>query len=520
MGEGCAPPANGWPPGPGPPCRPPLGRQEAAPGDQRAPPTPPPPPSTQAQEQTEADRRIGGPAPPRKRPLHPGCGGTTAEAGARTPCPLPADGGRAAPRTAQTERPYQRPARGRRGRKPGRGGSPPLPPPPAALTRWRPTGPRPTPAAARQPPRHEYTPGGHAGENGWQADARRGRGGGWAAPPPPPPPAPPPQLGNHRSDPPPPRSRGGAPPPPEENATRGGGMRLDLHNARPSAPCRSRGGRSCRASPHLRAGATRGPSLAAAHGGAREQYGGRAPHDPPMTTAHSGRAEGRFRSAGAPGGAVHGPPLIPPHPGAAPRPRPHAHAGGECAEGTRGARMGYRGPPPRGGAGRPRRDPPPPPYPPRSGHSGGVPSGPPVYEDSCTAARTSGPGGPRGREALGAPRGLSNRAPRHRGRQVQPRAAPPVPVQSGSADRPQSCVELGHPLPSAVVGDQRHVGRPGGGVSRPTAPPVGSVSGSPSLPTGAWSTRRYTSPHTQARRHLPPACATAGYGGGHQSGRP
>ena len=154
------------------------------------------------------------------------------------------------------------------------------------------------------------------------------------------------------------------------------------------------------------------------------------------------------------------------------------------------------------------------------------PPGPPVYEDSCTAARTSGPGGPRGREALGAPRGPSNRPPRHRGRQVQPRAAPPVPVQSGSADRPQSCVVHGHPLPSAVVGDQRHVSRPGGGVSRPTTPPVGSVSGSPSLPTGAWSTRRHTSPgstrapHTQARRHLPPACATAGYGGGHQSGRP
>ena len=27
-------------------------------------------------------------------------------------------------------------------------------------------------------------------------------------------------------------------------------------------------------------------------------------------------------------------------------------------------------------------------------------------------------------------------------------------------------------------------------------------------------------PHTQARRHLPPVCATAGYGGGQQSGRP
>ena len=31
-----------------------------------------------------------------------------------------------------------------------------------------------------------------------------------------------------------------------------------------------------------------------------------------MTPAHSGRAEGGFRSAGSPGGAVHGPPIIPP----------------------------------------------------------------------------------------------------------------------------------------------------------------------------------------------------------------
>ena len=58
----------------------------------------------------------------------------------------------------------------------------------------------------------------------------------------------------------------------------------------------------------------------------------------------------------------------------------------------------------RGPEGPPNPNPPPPPHP------GAVtrvvcPPAPPVYEDSCTAARTSGPGGPRGREALGAPQG-------------------------------------------------------------------------------------------------------------------
>ena len=115
-----------------------------------------------------------------------------------------------------------------------------------------------------------------------------------------------------------------------------------------------------------------------------------------MTTAHSGRAEGGFRSARAPGRAVHGPPLIPPHPGAAPRPRPHVHAGGECADDTRGARMANRGPPPRGGAGRPRRDPPPHqpkprgPQPPPPEAGGMVPP-PPARERSRSAARPPAP---------------------------------------------------------------------------------------------------------------------------------
>ena len=171
----------------------------------------------------------------------------------------------------------------------------PPPPPPAALTRWRPTGPRPTPAAARQPPRHEYTPGGHAGGNGRQVDARRG--GGTGGRPPHPLPPHPPKLGSHRCGPPPPRSRGDAPPR-QKGPRRGGGG----GGIRWTCSC---GGRGCGASPRQRAGATR----------ATEQYWGRAPPDPTVTTAHSGRAEGGFRSAGAPGGAVHGPPLNPPHPG-------------------------------------------------------------------------------------------------------------------------------------------------------------------------------------------------------------
>ena len=284
------------------------------------PPPPPPPPPTRAQERTEADRRNGGPASPPKRPMHSGCAGTTAEAGARTPCPLPADGGPAAPRTAQTERPYQRPAWGRRGREPGRGGSPPLPPPP------RRTDPsladRTAPDARGRPvtPTARVYPGG-ARRRQRMADRRpTGRGGRAGGPPtPPPPPSPAWEPQERPSATPEPRGR---PPPPEGTATRGGGGCGWTCTPRAPAPpgaC-SRGGRGRRASPHQRAGATRAPSLGAAQGGAPEQYGGRAPHDPPVTTAHSGRAEGGFRSAGAPGGGVHGRPLTAPRPGAAPRP--------------------------------------------------------------------------------------------------------------------------------------------------------------------------------------------------------
>ena len=177
------------------------------------------------------------------------------------------------------------------------------------------------------------------------------RAGGGAAPPTPPPPPPhPPQLGSHRRGPPPPQGRGGAPPP----RRNGDAVRATAAGPAP-------------ANPQRRAGATR----------TTEQEGGRAPHDPPVTTAHSEVTEGGFRSAGAPGGAVHRPPLTPPHPGAALQPQPHARAGRERTGDTERARKEYRRPPPGTRAGRPRRDTPPPPPPHQPASRGGPGPHPP-----------------------------------------------------------------------------------------------------------------------------------------------
>ena len=204
------------------------------------PPHSPPPPPTQAQERTEADRRNGGPAPPPKRPLHPGCGGTTAEAGARTPCPLPANGGPAAPRTAQTERPYQRAARGRRGREPGRGGSTPLPPPPRrtdplAADRTAPDarGCPATPTARVYPERarQRQRMAGQRPTGGW--------GGGAAPPAPrPPPPLPPPSLGATGAALRPPGAEGTPPPPPprRDRVVGGGGDAAGPAHRAPQRP--------------------------------------------------------------------------------------------------------------------------------------------------------------------------------------------------------------------------------------------------------------------------------------------
>ena len=223
------------------------------------------------------------------------------------------------------------------------------------------------------------------------------------APPPPPPPTQAREWAGGRPPHPPPRTHlswgatgaalrppraGGAPPPPRRNG--------DAVRATAAGPAP--------ANAHRRAGATR----------TTERDGGRAPHDPPVTTAHSEVTEGGYRSAGAPGGAVHGPPLTPPKPGAALQPRPRARAGKERAGDMERARKKYRRPPPGARAGRPRRDtpPPPPPHQPASRggpglhppRQGGCP--PPAREGSRSVTRPPAPaaGSHGGREEQAGPR--------------------------------------------------------------------------------------------------------------------
>ena len=218
--------------------------------------------------------------------------------------------------------------------------------------------------------------------------------------PPHPPPPHAPQLGSHGRGPPPPQGRGGAPP-----LRRNG----DAVRATAAGPAP--------ANPHRRAGATR----------TTEREGGRAPHDPPVTTAHSEVTEGGFRSAGAPGGAVHGPPLTPPHPGAALQPRPQARAGRERAGDTERARKEYRRPPPGARAGRPRRDTPPPAPPPARQPRG--PRPPPPEAGGMAPPRPRGepecdpPPRPSRRLTWG-PRRTSGPTPAHRdAAQIVPREA-------------------------------------------------------------------------------------------------
>ena len=114
----------------------------------------------------------------------------------------------------------------------------------------------------------------------------------------------PPQLGSHRRGPPPPKGRGGAP----THRRNGDTVRVTAAGPAP-------------ANPHRRAGATR----------TTEHEGGRAPHDPPVTTAHSEGTEGGFAGQ-----------LGPPGERSTGRPSPPPPRGGISAPTARARRKGAR----------------------------------------------------------------------------------------------------------------------------------------------------------------------------------
>ena len=156
--------------------------------------------------------------------------------------------------------------------------------------------------------------------------------------------------------------------------------------------------------------------------------------------------------------------------------------------------------------------------------------------------------------------------PQRRGRRVQSMTTPPVPRAVRRCGPPKSCAQGARPRASCSRGaasSMSMTGRwrvqtehsPGGlGVrlpwppcrglehqashnpphaSRPPPPPHAGASGQGQArrsrvtchalqapPTCTPHPPAPRAPHTQARRHLPPVCATTGYGGGQQSGRP
>ena len=382
-------------------------------------PPPPPPPPLRPKSGLRQTEETAAPHPPRR-------GRCTRHEAAPWPRQTPARPARCR-LTADKRRPGQRnqsgPFRGRPGEDGGAnqgGGVPPPSPPP-------PPGPTDPLAADRTAPdargcpatptARVYPEGGTPQTTDCRptSDEAGGRGGGPPSPPPPPPP--PPQFGSHGSDPPPPRSRGGAPPPPEGTATRGGGgcgWTCTPRTPAPQAAC-SRGGRGRQSSPHQCAGATRGPSLRAAHGGAPEQYGGRAPNYPLMTTAHSGRAKGESGLQGPPGERSAGRPSSPRTPG-----RPHDPGRTRTPEGSA---LTTRGGPGWGTAG---RDP--------EGEHGGRGATPPPPPTPPAARKPRGPRPPPSEAG-----GMVPPPPPERGAGARP-ASPPQPLgPTGTAENKRAC---------------------------------------------------------------------------------
>ena len=216
---------------------------------------------------------------------------------------------------------------------------------------------------------------------------------------------------------------------------------------------------------------------------------------PPMTIAHSGRAEGGFRSERAPRRGVHGPPLIPPPTQGGPRdPDRMRTRGGECAGDKRGARVGNRGPPPRGGAGRPRPDPPPPKPPHRPASRGGAGPHPPrqggwsFLPPPERGAGVSPPPRPSCRLPQ-EPRGPSEPAP------TRQDAAQIAPREGGRA---RTGVVLG-PRPHAS--DTRFVACPGKAEGRNEEEQPPALLAPPAAQTGGTAHGRHPPPPKPAPRH-------------------
>ena len=196
-------------------------------------------------------------------------------------------------------------------------------------------------------------------------------------------------------------------------------MRLDLHTARPSAPRRpapagvAAGGRARTSAAERRADQAWGRHMAA-H---QNSMGAAPPMTPPgPLPTREGQREGSGLR-GPPEERSTGHPSSPPPPGAALRPRPNAHAGGECTDDKRGAKVGNRWPPPKGGAGRPWRNPSPPHTPPTRPQAAGAPA--------CTLPRQRRwsplPPPERGAGARPAPPAPAAGSHRNRGEQASPR---------------------------------------------------------------------------------------------------
>ena len=201
---------------------PPLGRQNAAPGEQRPPPHLPPPLPLRPKSGRRQTEETAAPHPPRR-------GRCTGGEGAPRPRQAPARPARCRP-TADRRRPGRRkrsgPFRGRPGEDGGAnqgGGVPPPSPPPPRRTDLL-TADRTAPDARGRPatPTARVYPGGARRRQRMAGRRPMGRGS-RGAPPPPPPRSPPPAWGPQERTFAPPEPRGRPPSPRRDHDAGGGG---------------------------------------------------------------------------------------------------------------------------------------------------------------------------------------------------------------------------------------------------------------------------------------------------------